>query len=169
MDATDCYKSLGCTRDKDNNKLPYLSALTRLIECVSSGGILQRLHQSFSSTYFLALYKDPKDLSWLRPIGIGTALRRLVAAHLCAVHKNRIADHLLPYNWAIGIKEGTEFVINVTQAQVDHYINLQDTADYDASCNAFLDPQRLPTRALVSLDIKNMFDFVSRARCRAIL
>lgn len=78
----DAYKVVGLTCDKDNNKIPYLDALTRLIEYVVVGRVLQHLCQSFSSTYFLVLHKDPEDKTKLRLLGIGTALRRIVPAHL---------------------------------------------------------------------------------------
>lgn len=167
---TDTYKVDGLTRDNDHDDLIYLPTMTRLIEFVASGQVPPRLQQSFATTYFLALYKDPEDLTHLRPLGIGTALRRLVAAHLCMIYQHRFAKHLLPYNWAIGVKGGTDFVINATQAQVDHFVNPQDDTAYDTTNDeALLDPQRPPTRALISLDIKNMFNSVSRKRCHEIL
>lgn len=53
---------------------------------------------------------------------------------------------------------------------MDQFVNPQDAAAYDASNEAtFLDPWRLPTRALIALDIKNIFNSISRKRCREIL
>lgn len=169
-DCTNAHKVLGLTHDSKNKELPYLDVLTHLIEYVLAGQIPQCLRQSFSSMYFLALYKDPKDETKLCPLGIGTALRQIIAAHLCSVYQHRSAAHLLPYNWAIGVMGGTDFVINAMQVQVDQFVNPQDAAAYDASnAELFLDPRRLLTRALVALNIKNMFNSVSQKRCREVL
>lgn len=127
------------------------------------------MRQSFSSTYFLALYKGEADKTKLCPISVGTALRQVAASHLCRLYQHRFAEHLLLHNWAIGIKGGTEFVINTTQEQVDKYVNPQDPSVYDSSSPNFLRPDMPPTRVLVSLNIKNMFNFVSRKQCREIL
>jgi hypothetical protein len=67
------------------------------------------------------------------------------------------ADYLLPYNYAIGVNGGIDLIIKTIQLATDKYI-------IDLENNA-----KLPTRALVSLDIKNMFNAVSRERLREII
>jgi hypothetical protein len=67
------------------------------------------------------------------------------------------AEYLLPYNYAIGVNGGIDLVIKSVQLAVDQYI---------------IEPENngnLPLRALVSLDIRNMFNAVSRERLREII
>jgi hypothetical protein len=51
---------------------------------------------SASDHYFLALHKDPNDPTKLRPIGIGTFLRRIAGAIVMAHFGSAFAKHLLP-------------------------------------------------------------------------
>jgi hypothetical protein len=67
------------------------------------------------------------------------------------------AEYLLPYNYAIGVNGGIDLVIKSVQLAVDQYI---------------IEPENngnLPSRVLVSLDIRNMFNAVSRERLREII
>ena len=64
---------------------------------------------------------------------------------------------LLPFNNAIGVGGGVNVVIKTIQLAVDQYI---------------IEPEQngdLPSRSLVSLDIRNMFNAVSRERLREII
>lgn len=161
LGVTNTYKTAGLTRDNNNDELTYLPTITRLIEHVSSGRIPPHLQQAFSLTYFLTVYKDLDDLMRLCPIKVGTALHHLVAAHLCTIYQ---------HNWTICVRGGTDFIINTTQAQVDRSVNPQDDSVNDATGgDSFLNPRHLPTWALVSLDIKNTFNSVSRKCCSKIL
>ncbi|KAL7552565.1 hypothetical protein ACHAWF_015801 [Thalassiosira exigua] len=58
----------------------------------------------FSDTYLLCLYKDPWNPSKLRPIGVPTALRRIVASHIVQYGRDRFVRDLLPHRFAIGVK-----------------------------------------------------------------
>lgn len=67
------------------------------------------------------------------------------------------AEYLLPFNYAIGVGGGVDVVIKTIQLAVDQYI---------------IEPEKngdLPSRSLVSLDIRNMFNAVSRERLREII
>lgn len=103
-DSTDTIRAVGLKRDKDNDEYQHAVQVGRLLEYICSGRVPKSLCQSFSLTYFLALYKDEADRTKLRPIGVGTVLRRVAASHLCRLYQHQFAEHLLPYNWAIGIK-----------------------------------------------------------------
>jgi hypothetical protein len=60
------------------------------------------------------------------------------------------AEHLLPFNFAVGIGGRCDIIIKTLQLAVDKYITEKEN-DKD-----------LPSRCLVSLDIRNMFNAVSR-------
>jgi hypothetical protein len=64
---------------------------------------------------------------------------------------------LLPFNFAIGVNGRVDIIIKTIQLAVDQYI---------------IEPEQngnLPSRGLVSLDIRNMFNAVSRERIREII
>ena len=112
------------------------------------------IHHLVSANYFLALHKDPTNPSKLRPIGIGTALRRVsatAALYLTAPH----LSNFLPLLGQFGIQTsgGIDLAIQSTICQLQQYITSPQT----------------PTRALLLLDLTNMFNAVSRQACRLIL
>jgi hypothetical protein len=64
---------------------------------------------------------------------------------------------LLPFNFAVGVGGGCDVIIKTLQLAVDKYIVEQEKNN------------DLPTRSLVSLDIKNMFNAVSRECLRELI
>jgi len=62
------------------------------------------------------------------------------------------AQHLLPFNFAVGVHRGCDMVIHTIRNGVEKYI----TQPQQKQC--------LPSRSLVSLDIKNMFNSISREK-----
>jgi hypothetical protein len=95
-------------------------------------------------------HKDPTDPTKLRPLGIPTAIRRIIATHVARTLKSKFAAHLFPYNFAVGIEDGSSFVIKAMQLAVEKYIDSPQQNDY------------LPTRAAVFFDLTNQFNSVSR-------
>ena len=70
-------------------------------------------------------------------------------------YKADFAKLLLPLNYAIGTSGGIDLITNTVRLGVEKFIS---------------DPEArgdLPTRALVSLDIRNMFNAVSREETQA--
>ena len=65
---------------------------------------------------------------------------------------NAFAEFLMPYNYVIGIKGGTNFIHHKIGLEIDKYIKR--------------DPKTIkhnpPTRCAISLDICNMFNEISR-------
>jgi hypothetical protein len=121
-----------------------------IFEQIYQNNIPPTITRYFTDVYLFCLHKDPTDPSKLRPLGIPTAIRRLIATHVARTFKKKIAYHLFPYNFAVGIEDGANFVVKAMQLAVEKYI---DT------------PQRtngLPTRAAVFFDLINQFNSVSR-------
>ena len=58
----------------------------------------------------------------LRPIGIPSASRRIIASHVTALSKARFAMDLLPFNFTIGVNQGMDFIIKSTQLSIEQYI-----------------------------------------------
>ncbi|KAL7553176.1 hypothetical protein ACHAWF_017394, partial [Thalassiosira exigua] len=111
----------------------------------------------FSDTYLFCLYKDPDDTSKMRPITVPTALRRVLASHVVQYGRDRFARDLLPYNFAIGVKGGMNFVIKATQLAAERYI---EQPELRGEC---------PTRSIMYFDFKNMFNEMSREEVMDIL
>ncbi|KAL7529534.1 hypothetical protein ACHAWF_006430, partial [Thalassiosira exigua] len=86
-----------------------------LCDLVYRGIIPDEVKKFFSDTYLFCLYKEPGNHDKLRPIGVPTALRRIVASHIVKHGRERFARDLLPYNFAIGVKGGMNFIIKATQ------------------------------------------------------
>jgi hypothetical protein len=58
--------------------------------------------------------------------------------------------HLLPYNYAVGIPNGSDFVIKALQLSIERFIDRPQQS------------QKLPTRAAIFFDLTNQFNSVSR-------
>ena len=132
----------------------YRHNLQALFQLIITAQVPTSVHQLLGSNYFLALHKDQNKLHRLRPIGIGTGLRR-VAAKIALTH---ITDQITPLllsggQYGIQTPGGIDFVAQTTTNEVAKYIELPQT----------------PTRALVCLDLHNMFNNTSRTEARQIL
>ena len=102
----------------------------------------------------VAFYKDATNLKKIRPIGIGTALRRIAGSVIMTIYQKPIIEYLLPLGqFGITMPGGVQFIIHSVQAQIDKYINKPST----------------PTRALLLLDLKNFFNETSREACEHTL
>ncbi|MGH7955142.1 MAG: hypothetical protein ACREOZ_04195, partial [Gloeomargaritales cyanobacterium] len=76
----------------------------------------------FNSSRLIALHKCSHDSLKLRPIAIGSALRRLVCGHVSRVHRPYFAKFLAPYQWGIGVPNGMDLLYLTTTRLVDKYI-----------------------------------------------
>ena len=73
-----------------------------------------------------------------------------MASHVAHTLQDKFASHLLPYNYAVGIPNGSDFVVKAMQLSIEKFIQT---------------PQRtntLPSRAAVFFDLTNQFNSVSR-------
>jgi hypothetical protein len=121
---------------------PYLDTFSNLIHLIAQNKIPPAVKPYLSAQYVVALHKDTTNLDKLRPIGIGTALRQITAACLMTQYGTTIAETLLPHGQlGIAISGGLDFICHSTQAQIE----------------TFMRTPRTSTRALLSLDIENMF------------
>jgi hypothetical protein len=148
-DSIDLFRDFATyTTHRSQTSHPYLSTFTTLINTIATNNIPTDIQTTFAAQYVIALHKDPQNLSKIRPIGIGTALRRLTAATLMTIYGRTIADQLVPHGqFGIAIPGGLDFIVHSTQAQIQTYVTTHQ-------------------RALVTLDIANMFNAISRQACR---
>jgi hypothetical protein len=133
---------------------PYLATFSNLIQIIAQNKIPPAVKPYLAAQYVVALHKDPVNLDKLRPIGIGTALRRITAGCLMTHYGPNIAETLLPHGQlGIAISGGLDFICHSTQAQLETFMQTPSTS----------------SRALLSLDIENMFNAISRQACRSQL
>ena len=71
--------------------------------------------------------------------------------------RSRFAKHLLPFNYAFGVNGTMDFIISTVRLGVEKYITGRQ------------DRGLLPTGVLLSIDIKNMFNSISRQKLRHII
>ena len=146
-----------------NSTRPYFGKIKTLLQLVVTAQVPPSIQTLLASNYFLALHKDLSNLEKLRPIGIGTAIRR-VAAKTALVH---VTEHISPIllkggQYGIQIPGGVDVVAQTTAAAVRKFITRQnDTKDTTSN--------QPPTRSLLLLDLTNMFNNVSRTEARRIL
>lgn len=127
-----------------------LEDLQYIFNQIYTNNIPPPIQHFFSDIYLFCLHKDINDASKLRPIGIPTAIRRLIARHVAQTFKSKkFAEFLLPYNFAVGIPNGGVTIINAIQLGIEKYITNREKDD------------QLPTRAAVFLDLSNMFNNIS--------
>ena len=105
----------------------------------------------------MALQKDSNDLSKLRPLGVPSAIRRITEILLLINYRSRFAEHILPFNYTIGVNGSIDMITNTVRLGVDKFIKEKEQNN------------NLPTRALVSLDIRNMFNEISCQKLREII
>ena len=156
--SIDSLRALGLQRSTTHpaSDRPYFHNLKKLFTFLLNNQIPSSIRPYFSSIHFFALHKDMNNLNKLRPIGIGTALRRAAATIALSLTSNDIEPLLTQQGqYGINTSGGVDFTAHLTQQHIDRYITKDNSTP--------------PSRALILLDLTNMFNACSRSRCREIL
>ena len=96
--------------------------LQTIFNLIYSNKIPDKIPQLFTGTYLFLLYKDPNDLTELRPLGISTALRKIIASHMAKQSDTSFAQRLFPFNFCVRVKGGMDFIIRIMQLTVKKFI-----------------------------------------------
>lgn len=144
-DSIDIFSALVNLKDAHINH-----TIQDLFTLVYHGQVPAITKRFFTDTYLFCLHKDPNDPNKLRPIGIPTAIRRIIASHIATTLRDKFAHHLLPFNYAVGVDGGMDFIIKAIQLSIERHIIQPQTQD------------TIPTRAALFIDLTNMFNNVSR-------
>jgi hypothetical protein len=59
----------------------------------------------------------------LQPLDIPTAIRSIIASHVAHTLRAKFANHLLPYNYAVGVLDESDFVVKAMQLAIKKYID----------------------------------------------
>jgi hypothetical protein len=128
-----------------------------IFDQIYTNNIPEPIQHYFSDLYLFCLHKDPNDTTKLRPLGVPTAIRRIIARHIAQVFKVKFAEYLLPYNYAVGIPNGSDTIINSIHLAIEKYITNRQSAGLP------------PTRAAIFLDLTNMFNSISRKEFLSVI
>ena len=158
-DSLDLFIKLGRhqKRAKKSNYSNKHKQLAQLFTDIANGNVPPQIGKILRTTYMVALQKDENDLSKLRPLGVPSALRRITAVLILSQYRGRFARYLLPYNYAVGVNGGIDVITNTIRLGVEKFIQQPEMKNM------------LPSRALVSLDIRNMFNAISRQKLREVM
>jgi hypothetical protein len=77
--------------------------LNFIFDLIYRNQLPDEIRRYFTDVYLFCLHKDPTDATKLRPLGIPTAIRRLIASHVARTLRDKFSQHLLPYNYAVGV------------------------------------------------------------------
>jgi hypothetical protein len=140
LDKTTHFVKVKLSSSLDENELIMID-LDKLPQCIK---------RYFTDVYLFCLHKDPNDTTKPRPLGIPAAIRRLIASHVARTLRDMFSSHLLPYNYAVGVPNGSDFVVKAMQLSIEKIIDLPQRTN------------KLPTSAAVFFDLTNQFNSVSR-------
>ena len=84
-------------------------------------------------------------------------MRQITASHIMTSYRQRFVIDMLPLNYAIGVDDGMDFIIKTVQLGIEKHISGPRIRN------------ELPTRAVVFLDLKNMFNNISREELMNII
>jgi len=92
-DSIDIFSSLlKCSIPTINDDLQFV------FDLIYKSKLPENIKRYFTDVYLFCLHKDLRDPTKLRPLGIPTAIRRLIASHVARTLRQKFANHLLPYN-----------------------------------------------------------------------
>jgi hypothetical protein len=140
LDKTTHFVKVKLSSSLDENELIMID-LDKLPQCIK---------RYFTDVYLFCLHKDPNDTTKPRPLGIPAAIRRLIASHVARTLRDMFSSHFLPYNYAVGVPNGSDFVVKAMQLSIKKIIDLPQRTN------------KLPTSAAVFFDLTNQFNSVSR-------
>ena len=148
---------------KKKTTIPYQAdVLAIFFTILANDDVTDKINEILRTTYLVPLRKEkrrelpPKKL---RPLGIPSAIRQITAGAILYTYRSGFADYLLPFNFAFRVQGGIDVVTSTIRLAVEKYMTDKEARD------------ELPRRMMVSLslDIRNMFNAVSREKLREIL
>ena len=161
LDSLDIFVKLGSAYSRAKKRKEKtdikLETLSEFFTVILNGNVPDKIKNVLRTTYTVALHKDPTDKSKLRPLGVPSAIRRIVGIAAVFCFKSRFAEYLLPHNVAIGVNGGIDIATSTFRLGVEKYISGPEKEGH------------LPSRVLVSLDIVNMFNSISREKLLQIM
>ena len=158
-DISDVTRALVTHFDHHNKCNPYANTVYEFFKIIIEGNIPTNIKRAYNSSFLFGLHKDPEDLSKLRPVAVGSGWRRAFTSTLVRHNNPAFTKYLMPYNYAVGVKGGTNFIYHTIRCEIEKYVRRTPA---EIAHNP-------PTRCVVSLDISNMFNEISREKAMDII
>ena len=76
---------------------PYFHRFSKVLELILNHHVPPQIAPLLAANHFMALHKDPRDPTKLRPISMGSALRRVAGKYIMELFGHSFADFLLPH------------------------------------------------------------------------
>ena len=130
-----------------------LDLIKDLYKNLLSGAYPEEIWPMLNPNYLAAKYKDFANRpEKLRPLNMGTAIRRSLSRHVIKAHAPDLAEFFINHQFAIGVSGGIDFIIHTVMQIISTRMNprLETTARF----------------ALLILDFRNMFNEISRVKAR---
>ena len=160
-DSTDLLKDVFLVRSKtliqSEERYPHITILGDLLHLLYSGNLPKEVRQYINANESVSFHKDTTNLQAIRPIGIGTAIRRIAATHAMAATKDSASEILAPNQYAIGLSSGMDIITQTMQTHTSRFLNNHSNHS------------PIPSRAILILDLQNMFNSVSMKKAREII
>ena len=113
----------------------------------------------YNGGFLFGLHKNIFDKKKLRPVAVGGSWRRAFTSTVIKQNNQLFTEYLAPFNYAIGVKGGSNFVYHTTSFEINKYIT-RSTIDMQ---------HNPPSPCLISMDRQNMFNKISRERALDII
>ena len=141
-----------------------VEALRQLLIIIGSKGVHQCVRSSFFGARLIALTKPNGDL---RPIAVGSTLRRLTAKVLLAQNLEKFKEYLAPHQVGVGVRLGCEAAVHAVRKTISAFrntVNNKVVLKLDLS-NAFNNVRRDIMLQRVKSEFPNLYPFVWAAYC----
>jgi hypothetical protein len=154
-DLPNTVKAFALYQPPHSTTLPYFSWFSQVLELILNNQVPSQITPPLlaASHFMVALHKDPTDHTKLRPISMGSALRHVTGKYVMELYGPAFAKFLLPQGqFGIALKGSLQLMVDTARTQLHRHINTSQ-----------------PTRALLLLNMANMFNCVSRKALRDTL
>lgn len=134
-----------------------ISSLTRFVGLCLTGQVPLPVRPVFFGASLTALAKKGGGV---RPIAVGSTIRRLVAKVACSMVRRQVVDKLVPHQLGFGVKLGAEAAVHSTRSYLRSLNEGQALMKIDFS-NAFNTLSRTEMLNVVQAEVPSLFEFIS--------
>ena len=154
-DYTDFLRHFAFSFQSQSSTNPHrLHLIHKVATLILNGQVPSSITPLLTNCRFLALHKDPNNLAKLRPLGIGTAWRRLCSTIVTQQFRDIFASLLLP---------GGQFGMSI-RGGLDYLYHMALTL-FDDGIQQPISNQLPPSRVGLIIDFINCWNNASRDAC----
>ena len=121
-DITDVTRSMVTHVKHPNNKHTYANTIFQFSNLATTNKMTLSINKLFNASFLFGLHKDKTENLKLRPVVVGESWKRAFTSTIVRHNIKLFMKFLTPYNYAIGVKGGYNFIYHTISAEVDTYI-----------------------------------------------